>query len=267
MQAGNTCFVDEQLQAFPNQWKFLVSVKRVPATLWDDIYDGIQTSRIYKTIESDTGKLLLRLNNVVRMNRAAMPVELVNFLKKELNVINKDYIIRKKAGRSTAGMVRYFRLIDESESEVRIPRGFTGDLLRFCKQQNLTFEFRDERKKLNAINYTTNLRLRSHQVRAVEATTSKDFGIISAPTASGKTLMALQIIANKKQPALIIVHRKQIMDQWMERIQAFLGIPKINETAGMKLLITDTNILFDIISIGWKSLKLDCPLLTGDRKL
>ena len=38
--------------------------------------------------------------------------------------------------------------------------------------------------------------------------------------------MALQIIANKKQPALIIVHRKQIMDQWMEQIEAFLGIPQ-----------------------------------------
>ena len=175
---------------------------------------------------SDTVKLVLRLNNVVRINRAAMPVELVNFLKKELNVINKEYIIRNKAGRSTAGMVRYFRLFEESEGEVRIPRGFTGDLLRFCKQQNLTFEFRDERKKLNAVNFTTNLRLRPHQVRAVEATSSKDFGIISAPTASGKTVMALQIIANKKQPALIIVHRKQIRDQWMERIEAFLGIPQ-----------------------------------------
>jgi len=29
-----------------------------------------------------------------------------------------------------------------------------------------------------------------------------------------------------------------------------LGIPKIDETTGMKLIITDTNIFFDIISIG-----------------
>jgi superfamily II DNA or RNA helicase len=38
--------------------------------------------------------------------------------------------------------------------------------------------------------------------------------------------MALSIVAQKQQPALIIVHRKQIFDQWMERIQSFLGIPK-----------------------------------------
>jgi superfamily II DNA or RNA helicase len=36
----------------------------------------------------------------------------------------------------------------------------------------------------------------------------------------------LKIIAEKQQPALIIVHRKQLLEQWVERIQAFLGIPK-----------------------------------------
>ena len=51
IQSGNTCFVDEQLQPFPNQWKYLASVKRVPVTLWDDIFNGIQTTRAYKTID------------------------------------------------------------------------------------------------------------------------------------------------------------------------------------------------------------------------
>ena len=41
-----------------------------------------------------------------------------------------------------------------------------------------------------------------------------------------KTIVGLKIIAEKKQPALIITHRKQIADQWIERIEAFLGIPK-----------------------------------------
>lgn len=49
-------------------------------------------------------------------------------------------------------------------------------------------------------------------------------GIIVAPPGSGKTIIGLSIIAQKKQPALIIVHRKQLFDQWIERIQTFLGI-------------------------------------------
>lgn len=37
--------------------------------------------------------------------------------------------------------------------------------------------------------------------------------------------MGLAILANKKQPTLIIVHRKWLFDQWVQRIQPFLGIP------------------------------------------
>ena len=52
----------------------------------------------------------------------------------------------------------------------------------------------------------------------------KEMGILVAPPGSGKTIMGLAIVAHKKQSALIIVHRKQLFDQWVERIQSFLGI-------------------------------------------
>ena len=54
----------------------------------------------------------------------------------------------------------------------------------------------------------------------------KDIGVIVAPPGSGKTVIALKIIADRQQPTLIIVHRKQLAEQWLERIETFLGIPK-----------------------------------------
>ena len=54
---------------------------------------------------------------------------------------------------------------------------------------------------------------------------AKEFGTLSAPTGSGKTVMALYIIARRKQPALIVVHTKDLAYQWVERIDQFLGIP------------------------------------------
>jgi superfamily II DNA or RNA helicase len=38
--------------------------------------------------------------------------------------------------------------------------------------------------------------------------------------------MALFIMARRKQPALIVVHTKDLAFQWMERIEQFLGIPR-----------------------------------------
>ena len=47
-----------------------------------------------------------------------------------------------------------------------------------------------------------------------------------APPGSGKTIIGLKIIEHKQQPALILTHRKQIADQWTDRIETFFGIPK-----------------------------------------
>jgi superfamily II DNA or RNA helicase len=59
---------------------------------------------------------------------------------------------------------------------------------------------------------------------------------------SGKTIIGLELIARHRQPALILTHRKQIMDQWIERIQTFLGIPKahIGRLDGIKKKISET---------------------------
>ena len=54
---------------------------------------------------------------------------------------------------------------------------------------------------------------------------SRDFGILSAPTGSGKTIMALHILAKRNQPALIVVHIKALALQWVDRVGEFLGIP------------------------------------------
>jgi len=53
-------------------------------------------------------------------------------------------------------------------------------------------------------------------------------GVIVAPPGSGKTIVGLSIIAQKKQPVLIIVHRRQLLGQWIQRIQSFLGSTTIN---------------------------------------
>ncbi len=231
LKEGNSCFIDEQLEPYQDQWKFLSSIQRVPITHLDNIHNSLQPDNVSASPSTDptaigAEKLHIQLNNVVRLNRSGMTPELISFLKEELNFANSEYFIKKKSGRNTWGTERYFRFIVETEHEVIIPRGFVGRLIRYCNQQNIDFEFQDERKKHDPIPFTTNFSLRSHQKSAIEATSRKDFGVITAPPGSGKTVIGLKAIAEKQQPALIIVHRKQLLEQWIERIQAFLGISK-----------------------------------------
>ncbi len=227
-EEGNSCFVDEQLQPYSDQWDFLSSVQRVRVSHLDKIYQTLQRGAPFTSAPTKhkSDKLKIILDHSVRLNLTGITPVLINFLKEQLNFANSEYFIKKKTGRNTWGTERYFKFIEETENEVIVPRGFIGRLLRYCKQQKIDYEFLDERNKKDSVEFSTNLNLRSHQKAAIEASARKEFGVITAPPGSGKTVIGLKIIAEKKQPALIIVHRKQLLEQWIERIQAFLGIPK-----------------------------------------
>lgn len=229
-EQGNSCFIDvENLEPIPNQWDFIKNIQRISTIKLEELYQihntlqNIPASIIPKLYNE---KLTIRLENDIKINRNAISTPLINFLKEELNFLNSEFLIKKKMGKSAFGTERYFKLIEENENEVIIPRGFIGKTIRFCRENNIEYNFKDERKKLKEVSFLFNALLREHQQIVIDTIAKKDLGVIVAPPGSGKTIVGLKIIAEKKQPALIVTHRKQIADQWIEKIETFLGIPK-----------------------------------------
>lgn len=230
MDQGNCCFIDPQtLEPYPDPFSFLLQVQKISTAHLDGLFEKVnhelKSGISFDDAETPSG-LIIRLNENLRLNRKSLPLPLVNFLKEELNFANTAFFVKKNSGRSTWDTPRYFKLIEETEQEVIIPRGFAGKLIRFCKEQHLPYEFRDDRFLRQPLKFTSTILLRDQQVTAVEAARKKDFGVIVAPPGTGKTIIGLQIISEKQQPALILVHRKQLADQWIDRIQSFLGIPR-----------------------------------------
>jgi superfamily II DNA or RNA helicase len=226
-EKGNSCFFNpESIETISDQWNFLKNIKRVSINHLDVLYDGLKSCVESNTPIVTNGKLNISLSNNVRLSRIGLTPAHINFLKEELNFANSEFFIKKKSGRNTFETTRYFKLVEETESEIFIPRGFIGKLLRFCKESHIKFDFIDERKLKPSNPFAFNATLRNHQLDVIETVSKKDFGVIVAPPGSGKTVIGLKIIADKRQPALILVHRKQLLEQWTERIEAFLGIPK-----------------------------------------
>lgn len=60
----------------------------------------------------------------------------------------------------------------------------------------------DHRRTLPEVDIVFHGKLKPFQKAAVKAVLSHDFGTLSAPTGSGKTVIALYAIAQRKQPAL-----------------------------------------------------------------
>jgi superfamily II DNA or RNA helicase len=227
---NNSCFIDEHtLLPFENQWEYLQNMQRVSVQYLDTLYNSISLEKeevktiIQKEYPLSNG-LQIVLNNQIRITRNNLTPELITFLRDNLNFINSEYIIKKKLGKNTFGTTSYFKMLEEKDGFVLLPRGFIGKLLRFCNEQKIIYTLIDERKKLSEVSFNFKASLFDFQQVAVNATDKKAIGIIVAPPSSGKTIMGLSIVANKKQPTLIIVHRKQLFDQWIERIQSFLGI-------------------------------------------
>ncbi len=229
---GNNCFINpDTIDPYKDQWGFLKTIQRVPFSKLDQLYElFVKSSELKKDGGNQpslvTGKIKIELDRTITITRNGLPLSLINFLKEELNFLSSEFIIKKKLGKSTWGSERYFRFIEEKDDCVIIPRGMAGRLLRFCRENNIENDFSDNRKKAEPVFFTMDVQLREHQILAVAAASKKDMGVIVAPPGTGKTIVGLKIIAEKQQAALIIVHRKQLADQWVERIQSFLGIPK-----------------------------------------
>lgn len=99
-------------------------------------------------------------------------------------------------------------------------------LIIMAREHGLEIHIEDRRRKLPDASFQFRGELKGFQQEAVAVMLKRDFGTLSAPTGSGKTIMALAIIAHRQQPALIIVHTRELAQQWLERIQAFLEIPQ-----------------------------------------
>jgi superfamily II DNA or RNA helicase len=84
---------------------------------------------------------------------------------------------------------------------------------------------RDERYPGTPIDVAFQGTLHSEQAEAVRQALRHDDGILCAPTAFGKTVVASNLIAERKVNTLVLVHRRQLLDQWRERLAMFLDIP------------------------------------------
>jgi superfamily II DNA or RNA helicase len=140
---------------------------------------------------------------------------------------NPKYLENQRMGRWNRGVPKVLRYYRRSGANgLIVPRGFIRQLILMCRRQQETLEIEDCRRKLPEVNLVFHGTLKPFQQSAIDIMLSKEFGTLSAPTGSGKTIMALRMVAARRQPALVIVHTKDLAMQWVERIHSFLGIAK-----------------------------------------
>jgi superfamily II DNA or RNA helicase len=153
--------------------------------------------------------------------------ELAAHLKEKLTFLNPKWIENERMGRWNRGTkqrLHFYRAY--GKKSLRIPRGYAGQLMRYCRRHEINYRLTDKRAEFEPIDFTFSGRLKPFQEKAVKQMMARDFGTLTAPTGSGKTVMALYMIAKRRQPAIIVVHTKELARQWVDRIGEFLSIPE-----------------------------------------
>ena len=227
----NSCFLNpETFEPVADQWSFLQSIQRIPRQKIETLHLQLsgKTKEVFSSryIPESKFELEILINSEIYLKRIQLNQKLIEYLRDNLNFLNSDYFIKKRLGKAAYNVEKYFKLIEETPEGIIIPRGFASSLIHFCNAENIPIKVIDERCKHEEIEINSKIDLLPHQEDVLERALVKDFGVIVSPPGSGKTIIGLELIAQKKQPTLILVHRKQLFDQWIDRIQNFLSIPK-----------------------------------------
>ena len=101
-----------------------------------------------------------------------------------------------------------------------LPRGYLERLMELSPGAQLL----DGTLSFDPQGFTFSASLRPYQEAAVSAMEKHRQGILCAPCGSGKTVMGLSLISRRDQPALVLVHTKDLLHQWQENVRALLGI-------------------------------------------
>ncbi|UCF82343.1 MAG: DEAD/DEAH box helicase family protein, partial [Desulfobacteraceae bacterium] len=167
--------------------------------------------------------LTITIKNNLRLT--GIPTELRNVLMDKLEITNPKWIENARMGRWNRGTPKVLRFYDRlRDGSLWIPRGYIRQLISHCRRHRITYRINDQRRHLPPLDFSFNGKLRPFQQEAVDRILSKEFGTLSSPTGSGKTIMALWILAQRRQPSLIVVHTKDLALQWIDRIANFLKI-------------------------------------------
>lgn len=147
-------------------------------------------------------------------------------LKNRLTIDNPQYVAAKKYGRWIGKKLQpQLKYYDPVPTGLRFPRGFSNQAVLLCREfYGRDPEIVDRRRLLPATDFAFQGQLRPYQEEAVAVAARKSFGVIEAGTGSGKTVMALALLARRRQPTLVVVPTKELLYQWQERTRQFLGL-------------------------------------------
>lgn len=171
---------------------------------------------------------MIRLKISKQIHAYGLPATIIKFIKKQLKINNPKWLDNHKMGRYNRETPKYIQVYEYKNKVMHLPVGWLEALESLLKTHRAKYRIYDLRIS-RPIKIRFKGELREFQKKACSHLLHEDgnilnTGTLEAPTGSGKTVMGLYAIAARKEKTLIIVHTKDLSQQWVERIGSFLHV-------------------------------------------
>lgn len=243
---GNSVFIDRSLKPLPDQWDYLASVRRLSFHDVKSITDSEAAPQqkpedgdvsyatdlfILQTTDEtpvslDGERVEIILGAQLTISTLGMPSRIIHELRKTAAFPNPRFYELQRMRMATYPHPRFIFSGELREDRILLPRGVLGRVTAILQKSGALITIVDQRVRPKKIKADFSGELTIEQAKAVKAIEKEETAVLVAPPGAGKTVMACALIAKRKTPTLILVHRQPILSQWRERISSFLGISK-----------------------------------------
>ena len=251
-QLANSVFLDDNLSPYDDQWAFLSEVRRIGRSKAEELVSKAEAKgrvigvRLHLSGEEDDvppwvameshrrerpiagpmpKELELVLGNEIFIDKHLLPPALRNRLIRLAAFQNPEFYRAQAMRLPTYETSRIVECARDYSHHLGLPRGCLEDLRQLFSDLKITCVLRDERFSGKALNVSFQGALRPEQRVVAETMLAHETGVLAATTAFGKTVIGAWLIARRAVNTLVLVHRRQLQEQWIERLSTFLGLP------------------------------------------
>ncbi len=251
-EKGNSVFVDEALTPHPDPWAFLSSLQRLSRDRIESITEDAESRgrvvgvRFALSTDEEpepwnalpsrrhreppiSGPLPreteIVLGDLVYLTKQGIPPAVRNRLLRLAAFQNPEFYRAQAMRLPTHDKPRVIACGEDLPAHLALPRGCLEEILTLFAELKIKPLIRDQRVTGTPLDLHFTGTLRPEQETAATAMLAHDTGVLSATTAFGKTVLAAHLIAARGVNTLILVHRQQLLEQWIERLSSFLGLP------------------------------------------
>ncbi len=179
---------------------------------------------VHLTINDFPRKITLAKANMIYIPKENISQKALNVLKRLAAFKNPEFYKAQAMRLPTYNKPRIISCSDETEEYLCLPRGCEEDVKSLLNECDVDLEIADKTNPGTTIKVVFNGKLREEQLKAFNEIMKFDNGVLSAVTAFGKTIIAAKLIAERKVNTLVLVHRQQLMMQWINKLSEFLVV-------------------------------------------